>query len=101
MSLSDETGVSSRQGLRRAPFGAGDGHSDCEGGDGRCTAYGPTIRRGGAAQDDPGARPRADAATAAMVVTVALTHAGTAVAEGMRTQRTRASGDPARTRWTR
>src|SRR2546423_327886 len=23
--------------------------ADCEGGDGRCTAYGPTIRRGGAA----------------------------------------------------
>lgn len=93
MSLSDETGVSSRQGLRRAPFGAGDGHSDCEGGDGRCTAYGPTIRRGGAA-DDPGARPRADAATAVMVVTVAITSAGTAPAEGMRTPRTRASGTP-------
>lgn len=95
MSLSDETGVSSRQGLRRAPFGAGDGFSDCEGGDGRCTAYGPTIRRGGAADDDPGARPRGDAGNAATVATEVITTAGATAAGGTGTRRTRTSGTPA------
>ena len=54
MSLSDETGVSSRRGLRRASIRRrGCDTADFEGGDGRCTAYGRTIRRGGAADDDP------------------------------------------------
>src|SRR4051812_3921458 len=57
--------------------------ADCEGGDGRCTANGRTIRRGGAADGNPGARPRADAVTAAIIST-----AGTAFADGTTTPRT-------------
>ncbi|GAA3994137.1 hypothetical protein GCM10022232_32630 [Streptomyces plumbiresistens] len=79
--------------------------SDCEGGDGRCTAYGRAIRRGGAAGGDPGTRLRADAAiTRATAVTTvsttvgrtntvtAIITAGTAAAGGMRTQRTGTPG---------
>lgn len=58
MSLSDETGVSSDRGRAAHRTAPGMDISDCGGGDGRCTAYGPTIRRGGAAAGDPGARPR-------------------------------------------
>ncbi len=65
------------QGLRHARFGAGDGRSRiCEGGDGRCTAYGRTIRRGRAADGDPGAPRHAE--TARKAVTPPHTATGTA-----------------------
>ncbi len=53
MSLSDETGVSSGpRGCAARCHGAGE-RPDCEGGDGRCTANGPPIRRGRATDDNP------------------------------------------------
>src|SRR5690242_12091896 len=71
--------------------------ADCEGGDGRCTAYGRAIRRGGAADGDPGRQPRADAAiTPVTAATTAITTAGTTAAGGMRTRRTRTPGTPER-----
>lgn len=61
-----------------------------EGGDGRCTAYGPTIRRGGAAAGDPGARPRPR--PRADGVGTATTAAGPLRAAPARTDRTTAAG---------
>nr|BFD82534.1 hypothetical protein StreXyl84_19350 [Streptomyces sp. Xyl84] len=55
--------------------------SDCEGGDGRCTAYGRTIRRGKAA-GGPGTRPLAAVAGTATGPATATAAAVTGAATG-------------------
>ncbi|CAK7280781.1 conserved hypothetical protein [Streptomyces misionensis JCM 4497] len=67
---------------------------NCEGGDGRCTAYGRTIRRGGTADGGPTARPRADAVITP--ATTSTTRAGRPGGASTPTRRTGTGATPAR-----